>query len=208
MIEKSSKKSSARLGKRAEPSVEELEFIYEQLVKGKNPRQIMEEYEDTSFNLRGIEFLEKRSKEYRVARNIFIKYDAGAYDSYTAESKHRHQVRLLNTAETLLSELKEYFPYASEDDCTIGEMALDSGQDEFFRFLYDNFLIDCLFSHAKPEIEELKELSHWHELEIKNITSSLIGKLARMVEKGEFKGKCEICHEWNLQKMADNQKVR
>lgn len=59
-------------GKKAEPSVEELEFIYDLLARGFSDQEVLEEMQGREeFLLRTAGFIKRRRREYNVAKRIF-----------------------------------------------------------------------------------------------------------------------------------------
>ena len=63
-------KSGKLKGKKAEPSVEELELIYSLIARGLSDTEILEEMQDTEFPMRTGGFIKRRRREYSAARKI------------------------------------------------------------------------------------------------------------------------------------------
>ena len=57
------------VGKKAEPTEEELEFIYSCLER-LSDREVLEEMQDTEFPLRSLGFIKRRRREFRAAKRV------------------------------------------------------------------------------------------------------------------------------------------
>ncbi len=188
--EKSNKKS----GKRAEPTSEELEFIYERFANKDSDNQVLEALIDEGFPLlRSIGFIKKRRREFNTAKKVIAKQAEGAYDTDSMERQKRHWARLAERAQELLDYLKTYFPYTN--DYLIVEIQISNDDFEGIN-LVDDFRTQCLLSHMKAELPEIENLKSWPELRISDISDSLLKALGLRAEKQQFEGKCEVCKDW------------
>jgi hypothetical protein len=183
-----------RGGKKEEPTSEELEFIYECLAKGMVNSAILNDMQDYErFPLRKIPFISRRRKEFDVAKKVLTKQQEGAYDVDIVERKRVHWQRLSYRAEEILNHLKEYYPYTSDytlEECVVGE-------DLEFDSLLRDYRSGCLFKHLKNEYAQLSKLDSWDDLPVNRIQEwNLIDILGSKVDKGIFKGKCDVCKDW------------
>jgi hypothetical protein len=179
-------------GKAAEPTIEELEFIYERLPKESNKEIVDDMNDETNFPRRTVAFIERRRKEYKVAKDIIGKRTEGAFDTDIVESRKRHRNRLAERAQELLNELKRFSPYT--DEIMLADVVIEN--DDFsLGTLLDDFRSCCLFSHLQAEIPTLNSHESWSELKISEI-APLISVLGRMAEDQQYIGKCKVCKDW------------
>jgi len=186
-------KPDKKRGKRAEPTSEELEFIYERLPV-KSDKDIIDDMQDeTTFPPRGIGFIKRRRKEFNVLKMVSAKRAEGAYDTDRIERQKRHWTRLAERAQELLDELKTFFPYTK--DYTIADAITSNDDDYEFATLLEDFRSYCLLSHIKAELSEFENLKSWPELKISDIPL-LISTLGLRAENQQFVGKCGVCEDW------------
>lgn len=186
-------KSEKKRGKRAEPTLEELEFIYERL-PDRSDKDIVDDIQDeTIFPPRSDAFIKRRRREYEVAEKVIMRRNEGAYDPDVAKRQKRHYERLAERAQEILECLKTYFPYV--DNRRIVECLVEEDDRVAATLLSkSNLLSSCLLTHLKNEYSQLNILLNWEELIISDIEKwELIHILGSKAEKGTFKGTCDIC---------------
>jgi len=184
-------------GKKAEPTSEELECIYECFAKKLPNGEVLEELESEDFALRrSPAFIKRRRREFEIAKKVIAKNNEGAYDKDRTERYKKHNERLSERALELIDNLKSDWPYSSDTSETITEIAVEN--DDYDRIdLLESFLTKCLFSHMKAELPQLQYLTKWNDLQIKSINTELLDRLTLRVERGDFQGKCEVCKDWD-----------
>lgn len=189
-----SEKPIRKSGKGAEPTSEELEFIFERFASKDSDNEVLEALDSEGFPLRrSIGFIKKRRKEFEIAKKIIAKQAEGAYDIDAIERQKRHWTRLAEKAQELLDHLKSYFPFI--EDYTIAEIAVNNDDFECINLMTD-YRTKCLLSHMKAELPELEELKTWDDLKISDINDRLLDTLGLRAENQQFVGICEVCKDW------------
>ena len=184
-----------RGGKKEEPSYEELEFIFERILKGLSDSEILVDMQNEPFLLRKPGFIKRRRKEFDVAKRVIALKATGAYDTDIVERKKKHMKRLSEKTEEFIIGLKKLSRTAPGSPYSLLEMGVENDDFELLELLND-FHVKWMFFHMKDEIPALKVLSSWDDLKVKDITQELLGKLSFRVERGGFTGKCEVCKDW------------
>jgi hypothetical protein len=189
MDENNSKK---KVGKKAEPTSEELEFIYKCFTRKLSNSEVLEEMKSEEFEFRTTGFIKRTRRQYDAAKKVIEKKLEGSYDKDPERFK-RHWRRLSERAQELLDTLKTFSPY--QESCTSTDFAVDYGDFDLDSLLTD-FRSECLLSHIKAEMPELNDLSEWGDLIIDRINNKLLRVLGHWAEQKQFPGKCEVCKKW------------
>jgi len=84
------------VGKKAEPTEEELEFIYSRMEK-LSDQEVLEEMSDTEFPLRSLGFIKRRRREYRAAKRVLESSALRQTDPilFDAQKKHIEEIQEL-----------------------------------------------------------------------------------------------------------------
>ncbi|MFC1926225.1 hypothetical protein ACFLWV_00540 [Chloroflexota bacterium] len=106
--------------------------------------------------------------------------------------KQNHWVDLADVARKLASNLRFAKMYVIEQDEKIGEIVIGKNLEDRIQE-YDPFLGQCLFSHMQNEISQLKDLTAWSQLKVKDITDELLDKLKIASLRKIFSGQCSVC---------------
>jgi len=181
-----------KVGKKAEPTSEELEFIYECFTRKLSTSEVLEEMKSEDFEFRTTGFIKRTRRQYDAAKKVIEKKLEGSYDK-DPERLKRHWGRLSERAQELINNLKLFSPYL--ESCTLTEFAVDNKDFDLDSLLTD-FRSDCLLAHIKAEMPELNDLSEWGDLIIDRINNKLLRVLGHWAEQKQFLGKCEVCKNW------------
>ena len=179
-------------GKKAEPTREELEFIYSRLEK-LSDRAILEDMEeDTKFSRRSLGFITRRRKEFAAAKTVLEELVKKEFDPVLAQRKKEHWYDLAETARKLSLNLECYSPsevikpYITYDPRGMGGLEED----------IDDYLGTCLLSHLKAEFPELFSMDTWQEIYEQENKRQLFETLKLVANRRTFEGKCDICKDW------------
>lgn len=201
-----------KVGKAAEPTGEELEFIYSRLER-MSDSAILEEMQDTEFPLRTKRFIKRRRKEFSAAKRVLEIQIQKESDPITAKRKEEHFDRLADiTAQLLANNLENVEETPSQKDPT----------DPFKYTIWDGgagvgITHDLLVSGLRGNIERTQhQFSDWDfgyflyhlaaeipEIESRGFSSvveekpyKLIETLRVLVRRKTFKGTCPVCKDW------------
>ncbi len=188
------KKPQRKVGKRAEPTSEELEFIYSCFARKLSDGETLEEMKDEPFELRSRGFIKRARKQYDAAKKALEMKSEGIYDVDERERHKRHQVRLADRSQEILAKLKTFFPYT--DDRLLADVVIDDNDYEFGTLMED-FRSACLLSHLKSESPALVNFDSWATMKISDIPT-LLKLLGLCAETQEFRGTCEVCNDWGI----------
>ena len=86
------------VGEKAEPTAEELEFIYSHLMK-LSDQEVLEEMQDTEFPVRSLGFIKRRRREFNVARKVLESTLKEQEDPILAKAKAEHLDEVRNLIE-------------------------------------------------------------------------------------------------------------
>jgi hypothetical protein len=130
-------------GKGAEPSVEELIFIYKRLEK-LSDAEILEEMQDESFPLRSTGFMKRRRREYQAAKTVLKERISVTTDQVVIEAKKAHIEEIGHVLTKWQHEIVEIM---EKGDCDISY------------FVEDESLFGGLLSHCPSVKEKYQEYS-------------------------------------------------
>lgn len=191
-------------GKQAEPTGEELEFIYSKFLEKLSDPEVLEEMKDQPFSLRSRGFLKRRRKEFNAAKYVMLEQIKEEYsDIKQKKEKHFEQLveiakfilgvnagtRYLSDNEFLLVQVKEGYATINREEL-ISDLrdSVEAAKQEYsYMNLFNHFL-----THIKADIPSFEDF----DVYVESSPWELIEKLKLIVLKNEFKGKCQVCDEW------------
>ncbi len=212
-------------GKAAEPSVEELEFIYSRVDK-RSDSEILDEMQDEDFPLRTKGFIKRRRKEFAAAKKVLGALLEKEVDPIIAKKREEHFDRMANIAHELVTVFT-----CLEDVRGIDGEKYSVGEGEGKYQLTGAELAVCLqenldkVRHNGPFVGT-DDLAHdhdaWPDLDLEHLECHLRAELAGNLDCGSkglqllakenpyeliealrvlwrrktFKGKCDVCRDW------------
>jgi len=193
------------VGKRAEPTAEELEFIYERLPK-LSDQEILEEMQDTEFPQRSIGFIKRRRRGFNAAKRVLQIELEKEIDPIVTKRKEEHFNYLAELVSFLIPEKTTVIETVGSEYVIIGANGkqtkltkdqLASSVKEFLKQAAKQFghtdVYEYLIPHLEAEIAgtEGKEL---HTFITEN-PLKFYETLRLLADKRIFKGKCPFCRE-------------
>ncbi len=191
------------VGKRAEPTVEELEFIYERLPK-LSDQEILEEMQDEEFPLRSLGFFKRRRREFNAAKKVLQIQLEKEIDPIVTKRKEEHFNYLAEIVSSIIPEKTTIIEtVGSEYVVTVANGKQTKLTHEQLASSVKGFLEEAakkyghrdvykyLLPHLEAEIAETegKELDTF----IKENPLKLYETLRFLADKRIFKGECPIC---------------
>jgi len=210
-----------KVGKAAEPTAEELEFIYEHLER-LSDSEVLEEMQDTEFPVRTKGFIKRRRREFAAAKRVLQEQLQKETNPVVAKRREDHFDHLAGIAKAILT-VEDYledmfenpeptteyvfrtgdgnYP-ASREELTSslqnnigiirGEVPTESGWDENKECA--EFDIDCLIDHLKVECPEVASKGFYQAVE--ENPYEVIDKLRVLSRRKTFGGTCPVCQDW------------
>lgn len=193
------------VGKKAEPTIEELEFIYSHLKK-LSDEEVLEEMQDTEFPVRSKGFIKRRRREFNTAKKVLETDLKKELDPIIIKRKEQHNDELAKIANSFLEGDLARIPYDATDKNQ--EYELDTGESltrkELIARLSNNVfracdkykryrVMDLLAAHLESEYLSGNDLFAFIEarpVEFVNIIRTLAARKT-------FKGTCPVCKEWH-----------
>jgi len=213
------------VGKKAEPTIEELEFIYSQLAR-LSDQEVLEELEDTEFPPRSLGFLKRRRREFNAAKKVLQVQLAKEIDPLAAKRRQEHFTKLAGISTSLLAndlhrviEGGTYTRANASGEPTEPrqvEYTLVSGSDgapykltheqlsnqlmaniELTVHGYTNlFFCSCFLPHLMSELSvDARTTDFW--VMAREQPYQLIETLRLLAERKTFKGTCPVCKDWS-----------
>jgi len=209
--------NARNVGKKAEPTVEELEFIYERLAR-LSDGEILADMQDTVFPLRSPGFIKRRRKEFDTAKKVLHVQLQKEVDPLAVKRREEHFRELAAIIDDLLANdlgsvshgwstnrvagqdthiltrkntAGDYYDLTNEQLSTRLKENYVMAEHKYERW----FIHDCLIPHLKSELpEELKSKAF---LDIaKEHPYELIQALRILAARKTFKGTCPVCKDW------------
>jgi hypothetical protein len=192
------------VGKKAEPTIEELEFIYSHLKKLSDD-EVLEEMQDTEFPVRSKGFIKRRRREFNAAKKVLETDLKKELDPIIIKRREQHNDELAGIANSFLEGDLTTIPYDATDEDQ--EYELDTGEgltrkeliarlsNNIFRACdkYERYrVMDWLATHLESEYLSGKDLFAFIEarpVEFINIIRTLSARKT-------FKGTCIVCKDW------------
>jgi len=204
------------VGKKAEPTVEELEFIYEHLAK-LSDQEVLEEMQDTEFPRRSLGFIKRRRREFNTAKRVLQLQLEKEVNPIVLKRREEHFADLADIAKSLLAngldsvscpgwttnqsrEVKYLLPSETTasgyDELTKEQLtshlnsnmdAIPTDRDWFFRH--------CFIPHLKSELPKELTTEPFFKL-VEEQPYELIETLRVLAARGIFKGTCPVCEDW------------
>lgn len=193
------------VGKKAEPTIEELEFIYSHLKK-LSDEEVLEEMQDTEFPVRSKGFIKRRRREFNAAKKVLETDLKKELDSIIIKRKEQHNDELAKIADSFLEGDLARIPYDATDKTQ--EYELDTGESltrkELIARLRDNIfqacdkyeryrVMDWLATHLESDYLSGKDLFAF----IETRPVEFINIIRTLAARKTFKGTCSVCKEWH-----------
>lgn len=205
------------MGKRPDPSLEELEFYFECMERGLSNSEVKEEVqEQTEFPLRQNRFLNRLRREYEAAKFVLEFKRPAAVPSVVSERMKDHFNDLLEVVETLLandldcvsvnpdpeSDDDMYTAWAREGhtgSLSKESLALLLGDNlEDVMLEYDEWEHGWFASHLEADVKV--EFPAVGNNEFANLCMDnpyeVIETLKILRARKTFRGKCPVCKAW------------
>jgi hypothetical protein len=194
------------VGKRSEPSQEELEFIYSRIGKMSDKAVLEEMQEEAMFPLRSIGFMTRRRKEFNATRKVLQEQLAKEIDPINVERKNAHFKQMTIVAEDILGYMANVKHIGGDEYEWVrlepGPVTVD--RKELIKDLKTNIeevrqkyrsldLFENFLQHLEAEEPSCKELEQY----VETYPWELVKLLKLLASRGEFKGKCPVCEDWH-----------
>jgi hypothetical protein len=189
-------------GTNAEPTADELEFIYNAFTRNLRDGEVLAEIQDRPFPQRSLRFISRRRKEFDAAKKVLENHIKTENDPQVVEAKGKHINDLVGIAETLINGL-EGVEFKGEDNYEISQ-GVSLSRKQVVNNLIDNvgkarqkyrdynrfynFLIH--FNAKAPNNEGIETYAERHPI-------ALINLLRLIILKKDFGiGICPVCKDW------------
>ena len=208
------------VGKKAEPTIEELEFIHKCFLK-LSDQEILEEMQDTEFPLRSLGFIKRRRREFNAAKKVLQIQLEREIDPIIVKRKDEHFAELASIAKLLLANdldtiarssnsSKQKEPRQAEyivtsrsnfdDDYKLTKEQISVQLQQNLKFVIHEytrwFLNICFLPHLEAELPEEIELEGFWVGVIEEKPYELINSLRVLAARKIFKGTCPVCKDW------------
>jgi hypothetical protein len=205
------------VGKKAEPTVEELEFIYERLPK-LSDQEVLEEMQDTEFPRRSLGFIKRRRREFNTAKRVLQLQLEKEVNPTIVKRREEHFIELADIVKSLLANGLESVSCPAWTANRSGEVKYllpnanaDSGYDELTKeqltsHLNSNmatilkekdwFFRYCFIPHLKSELPGELKTKLFYQI-IEEQPYELIEILRLLAARKTFKGTCPVCENWH-----------
>lgn len=205
------------VGKKAEPTVEELEFIYEHLAK-LSDQEVLEEMQDTEFPRRSLGFIKRRRREFNTAKRVLQLQLEREVNPIVLKCREEHLTKLADIVTCLLAndlgsanlgwttqrvtgqvkyiltrrnEVGNYYELTNEQLSTQLKENIILAEHEYERW----FFHDCFLPHLKSELPDELKTKGFFDV-VKEQPYELIKTLRVLEARGIFKGTCPVCKDW------------
>jgi len=193
------------IGKRAEPTVEELEFIYSRIGQ-MSDKAILEEMQDTTFPVRSPGFITRRRREFSTAKKILEIELKKELDPIIVERRKQHFddmvliIRLIIKGLDKLSHTQLNGRYEIYEE---GSPNKKLNRDQIIAILEGNLsaayqkhgdwnIDNNLLSHISAEYPAMQDLFGF----ISKNPTEFIDIIRTLVARKTFKGICPVCKDW------------
>jgi hypothetical protein len=202
------------VGKKAEPTVDELEFIYARIEENLPDSEIIMELINDGFPERTTGSIKRRKKEYYAAKKVLEEFVSKKVDPVSSEQKIRHWNDLADTAKKLYRNLDTVKKSNGKLSGDILSGSMISGHQESPLVLDAKYktplervnrqLAEGLLSHIQAEFHEFNNFTDWRLLKEEDIKSIVTREMLRDLEnvshRRTFRKSCAICKPWDTQK--------
>jgi hypothetical protein len=199
---------SKAVGKKAEPTAEELEFIYSCILRKLSDSEILEEMQGEAFPLRTKGFIKRRRKEFNAAKKMLEIQLKKEIDPVIVQRKQEHFGHMAeitdaiwpagldlapsdepNSAQYLLGGFNEPKQVSLEE---LSQMLNKNLEEALAK--YSILDVDCLEEHLEAQwtLGEYKGLWALN----KDYPYELIQTLRLLTRQKTFKGTCPVCKDW------------
>lgn len=201
------------VGKKAEPTQEELEYIYSKITEKLSDREIIEEMKGEPFPMRSSGFIKRRRKEFLVAKRVLKAQLEKEVDPIVIESKKRHFDDMANVAKDILGLLSRLKPigdgkyeFASLDvdgytTTFVGNRKdlleqlhsnIESAEKKHQEMnLFERFLVHLTAETPVFSNPNISELHRYVDANPEELTELL----KVLAQRKTFKGKCPVCKD-------------
>ncbi len=200
-------KSGKKIGKQAEGTPAELEFIYSRLDRMSVP-DILWEIQDTTFPPRSKGFIKRCQTEFNVAKKVLETQLKKEIDPVIVKHKLEHFKSL---GESLYCFVEEdsldnvRIKHCADGTCDYtlnnGNGAVLSskqyiaaviGKAELAIEGISAFDMKCLLTHLIAEYPDMKDLEEW----VANNPYEFMQRVITLLQRGTFIGTCPVCEKW------------
>jgi len=206
------------MGKKAEPTQDELEFIHSRIDR-MSDRAILSEMQDESFTVRSVGFINRRRKEFLIAKRVLKAQLEKEIDPIMIERKRQHIKDLTKVAQTLLSgglsgikltkDGRYEYDRANDEQYPGGVVPITTNREEGIEPLVKQLHINIEKAYDKHRNYDLFEYFLVHltssipgfpnpdKADLHKLADAsplkLIAALKMLALKKDFKGKCPVC---------------
>jgi hypothetical protein len=211
------------VGKKAEPTAEELEFIYERLPR-LSDQEVLEEMQDTEFPRRSPGFIKRRRREFNTARKILQTQLEREVNPTIMKRKEEHFAGLIDIAHCLLANdldtvlervaftrisssgeekatHQAEYALVSRTDGTAHELTseqlsnhLDRNIEVAVQRYSDWFFCECFLPHLESELPADLGTKGFGDI-VKEQPYQLVETLRVLAARGIFRGTCPVCKD-------------
>ena len=194
-------------GKGAEPTTEELEFIYARIPL-LSDGEILQEMQDTEFPVRTTGSIKRRRKEYSAAQKVLEVAVKKELDPATARVKVKHWIDLAEAAKIMRRNINTI---RLTDGDLVGNILSGSisttSTADLFRSKHKEPLarVDSmdsanLLTHLKVEFRQFDTIIGWECISqsdiVNNISDDMLKTLDIVSHRRWFMGSCRVCELW------------
>ena len=202
------------MGKQAGASAEELEFIFEAILRGLSDKEILYEMEETVFPKRNPRFIRDRRKHFDASKKVLQIQLEKEIDPVVVKSRMEHRDKLVAVVSGLImNNLDTVFPTGKgstfESEYLIKNGGVDSPEYSITKEQLSNTLTrnieiicdlqgdwlfhECFLAHLGAEITDVQTKGICKVVEEQPY--ELIRILRILAESKNFKGTCPTCKE-------------
>jgi hypothetical protein len=179
------------VGKKAEPTAEELEFIYQKIQEGLSDNAILADMQDESFDIRTKGFITRRRKEFNAAKRVLEDKAKKTIDPLLVKRREQHQDDLVKVIKQILKFWDKYLkgpqPVGGYDGLIVTDIELDQ---------IDHHLAMSLLTHLQAEVSGLERAGGWKFMLYAKPSKGLFNLLEGIKNRRTFMGTCDICEDW------------
>jgi hypothetical protein len=197
--------SNKPVGKKAEPTTEELEFIYGRLPK-LSDQEILEEMQSEEFPLRSLGFIKRRRREFNTSKKVLQVELQREVDPVAAKRREEHFNHLAEIVDSMAPDKTTVIEVAGSG-CVITESngkrlkltheqlasSIKGFLEEAAKQYGHTDVYEYLLPHLEAEAAETegKELNSF----IKENPLEFYKTLRFLADKRIFKGECPVCRK-------------
>jgi len=194
-------------GKKAEPTPEELEFIYSKIEDKLSDSEILEEMQSEAFLLRTPGSIKRRRREYYAAKRVFEALVNKKLDPAITRQRIRHWNELAEAAKKLKRNIdlvkrseEELFGNILSGWVSTSALVIFNDKHKTALERVDSLVAEGLLSHLKAEFKQFDAIEGWRLLTKQDIeriiTKDMLRKLDKVSHRKTFRDSCTICRSW------------